>query len=110
VRLHAADVDIFIEANDLDDGKEFTWDKAMKRLEEVGKTTFNKHEGYLIAAFIDEINEKLREIGGKEIEGYYWSSTERSHGYALAVYFSSGGIGNRYKYNSNFIVRPVAAF
>lgn len=108
VRLCVDDVDIFIEAQDLDNGKEFEWQKAMDRLKKLGKSTFSKHEGYFIAAFIDEINEKLREIGGKELDEAYWSSTEYYSTGAWVVNFSSGYVGNGYKSNS-FVVRPVAA-
>ena len=108
VRLCVADVDIFIEAQDLDNGKEFEWQKAMGRLKKLGKSTFSKHEGYFIAAFIDEINEKLREIGGKELDKAYWSSTEYYSLYAWVVYFSSGNVYLNFKYGS-YVVRPVAA-
>ena len=90
VRLCVADVDIFIEAQDLDNGKEFEWRKLWDRLKKLGKSTFSKHEGYFIAAFIDEINEKLREIGGKELDKAYWSSTEYYSLYAWVVYFQFG--------------------
>lgn len=108
VRLCVADVDIFIEAQDLDNGKEFEWQKAMDRLKELGKSTFSKHEGYFIAAFIDEINEKLREIGGKELDKAYCSSTEYYSGFAWVVYFSSGDVNLSFK-SISYAVRPVAA-
>ena len=108
VRLCVDDVDIFIEAQDLDNGKEFEWQKAMDRLKKLGKSTFSKHEGYFIAAFIDEINEKLREIGGKELDEAYWSSTEYYSTGAWHVNFSSGGVDG-YSKSSSFVVRPVAA-
>ena len=108
VRLCVDDVDIFIEAQDLDNGKEFEWQKAMDRLKKLGKSTFSKHEGYFIAAFIDKINEKLREIGGKELDEAYWSSTEYYSTGAWYVYFSSGGVSYNSK-SGSFVVRPVAA-
>ena len=108
VRLCVADVDIFIEAQDLDNGKEFEWQKAMDRLKELGKSTFSKQEGYFIAAFIDEINEKLREIGGKELDEAYWSSTEYYSINAWFVLFSSGNVYVSSK-SYSFVVRPVAA-
>lgn len=112
VRLCVGDIDIFIEAHDLDeDGKEFKWDEAMKKLKAYGKRTFDKHEMYLIAAFKDEINAALREIGGAELDTYYWSSTEYNSGYAWDVYFSSGYIyGYTYNKYGTLVVRPVAAF
>lgn len=109
VRLCVGDVDIFIESHDLDDGKKYEWPDAIERLKEVGKETFNKHQSYFIAAFKDEINEKMREIGGKELDGYYWSSTEGGSGVAWFVSFSDGYINYFYKYDS-FTVRPCAAF
>lgn len=39
----------------------------------------------------------------------YWSSTENNQNNAWNVNFSSGNINNNNKYNSNLIVRPVAA-
>lgn len=109
VRLCVGDIDIFIEAHDLDEGKEYDWSGAMKRLREVGKDTFNKHQSYFIAAFKDEINEKMREIGGKELDDGYWSSTEYGSYYAWGVYFTNGGI-NGYTKGVTLTVRPVAAF
>lgn len=109
VRLCVGDVDIFIEAHDLDWGKYYEWPGAINRLKEVGKTTFNLHQAYMVMAFQDEINAKMREIGGEELEDYYWSSTEAYSGNAWVVYFSGGTIYNAYK-NNSFYVRPVAAF
>ncbi len=111
VRLCVGDIDIFIEAHDLDDGKEYEWPDAMKRLKAVGKETFNKHQSYLIAAFKDEINEKMREIGGKELDDVCWSSTEDNSLYAWYVSFTYGGIVDYYGYKyGTFSVRPVAEF
>ncbi len=110
VRFCIGDIDIFIEAHDLDeDGKEFKWDEATKKLKAYGKRTFDKHEMYLIAAFKDEINATLREIGGAELDNYYWSSTEYNSTFAWGLYFSSGSIGYNYKCSTG-VVRPVAAF
>lgn len=109
VRLCVGDIDIFIEAHDLDEGKKYDWNGAMERLREVGKKTFNKHQSYFIAAFKDEINEKMREIGGKELDDDYWSSTEYNSFYAWFVYFSDGSI-SYYGETSTLAVRPVAAF
>jgi len=110
VRLCVGDIDIFIEAHDLDeDGKEFKWDEAMMKLKAYGKRTFDKHEMFLIAAFEDEINAALREIGGAELDNYYWSSTEYNSFGARIVYFSSGFIGTYGKCYTT-VIRPVAAF
>jgi hypothetical protein len=81
----------------------------MKKLKAYGKRTFDKHEMYLIAAFKDEINAALREIGGAELDNYYWSSTEFTSPYAWLVPFSSGTVTYDSKF-STLVVRPVAAF
>ena len=109
VRLCVGDVDIFIEAHSLDGGKEFEWKKAMERLKEVGKQTFDKHQVYFLAAYKDEINKLLKEIGGDELEGYYWSSTEYYSYRAWNADFSDGSITSNLKHNS-LAVRPCAAF
>lgn len=108
VRLCVGDVDIFIEAHNLDDGRKYEWEDAMNRLKEVGKSTFTKHEGTLIAAYIDLINEKLREIGGEELDGVFGSSTEYNSYNAWGIH-SSGSIYTSNKYNS-FHVRPCQNF
>ena len=109
IRFCIGDVDMFIEAHDLDDGKEYKWPDATKRLKEVGKETFSHKQGLLMAAYCDEINAALREIGGDELKGYCWSSTEYNDYDAWYVNFSSGSIYSYLKFNSRS-VRPVAAF
>jgi hypothetical protein len=82
----------------------------MDSLKKLGKSTFSKHEGYFIAAFIDEINEKLREIGGKELDKAYWSTTEYFSYLAWYVSLGSGGVYIISLGKSNsYAVRPVAA-
>lgn len=109
VRFCIGDVDMFIEAHDLDDGKEYEWPDAMKRLKEVGKETFSHKQGLLMAAYRDEINAALREIGGDELKGYYWTSTECSTNGAWYVGFTYGGVYGYGKYSSS-PVRACAAF
>ena len=109
VRFCIGDVDMFIEAHNLDDGKEYEWPDAMKRLKEVGKETFSHKQGLLMAAYRDEINAALREIGGDELKGYYWTSTECSTTYAWVVNFTGGGVYYASK-SYSFTVRACAAF
>ena len=109
VRFCVGDVDMFIEAHNLDDGKEYEWPDAVKRLKEVGKKTFSHKQGLLMAAYRDEINAALREIGGDELKSYSWTSTECSPNYAWYVTFAGGGVIGTGKYNS-FTVRACAAF
>lgn len=109
VRFCIGDVDMFIEAHNLDDGKEYEWPDAMKRLKEVGKETFSHKQGLLMAAYRDEINAALREIGGDELKGYYWPSTEYNTSIAWNVSFTSGHVYSTYKCYL-FPVRACAAF
>ena len=105
VRVRVGDEDFLITAHDYEeDGKvEFTWNKACK----IG--TFTRKQALIACAFLDEINGKLREIGGEELASRYWSSTEYSATNAWNVVFSSGTIYGNSKYNT-LAVRPVAAF
>lgn len=58
----------------------------------------------------NEINQALSIVGGQPLKDtWYWSSTESSQSYAWIVYFSSGGVGNYYKFIGG-AVRAVAAF
>jgi len=111
VRFCIGDVDMFIEAHDLDDGKEYEWPDAMKRLKEVGKETFSHKQGLLMAAYRDEINAAIREIGGDELKGYYWTSAEYGTSGAWFVNFTYGGVYyyGSFKYYS-LAVRACAAF
>lgn len=110
VRFCIGDVDMFIEAHDLDDGKEYEWPDAMKRLKEVGKETFSHKQGLLMAAYRDEINAALREIGGDELKGYYWASTESSTFSAWYVGFTNGFVYYYYYKYLSLTVRACAAF
>ena len=107
VRVKVGDEDFLIAAHDYkEDGKDkFTLEEAYK----IG--TFSKKQAHIVCAFLAEINGKLRKIGGDELKGYYWSSTEYNGTFAWYVNFSSGGI-NGYPYGKCITraVRPVAAF
>ena len=105
VRVRVGDEDFLIAAHDYEeDGKvEFTWNKACK----IG--TFSKKQAHIACAFLDEINGKLREIGGEELASSYWASTECDGYLAWYVNFSSGYIFYYNKYGTR-AVRPVAAF
>lgn len=101
VRVKIFDEDFFIAAKDYEEEGEiyFSWKKAV----EIG--TFSKKQAYLIAAYKEEINKLLEEIGGDPLASGYWSSTEGSSGNAWYVYFGSGYVIADSKYNS-YVVRP----
>ena len=105
VRVKIFDEDFLIAAKDYEEEGEtyFSWNKAV----EIG--TFSKKQAYLIAAYKDEINKLLEEIGGDPLASDYWSSTEYSAYLAWGVNFSNGGVYSGSKCSS-FVVRPCAAF
>lgn len=111
VRFCIGDVDMFIEAHDLDDGKEYEWPDAMKRLKEVGKETFSHKQTLLMAAYRDEINCALRKIGGDNLS-YFWTSTEFVNYFAWYGSFVSGFVGNKSYYGkrNSFKVRACSEF
>ena len=67
-------------------------------------------ELYLICLNRKAINAAMRFVGGQELAGWYWSSTESSATYAWYLYLYSGyaSIGTKAAYT--YRVRPVSAF
>lgn len=72
----------------------------------------------VLCAYHDEINKAMKEIGCPDEcllptedsdETWVWSSSELSQSYSWNVFFSNGGFGTYFKYNS-IRVRAVAAF
>ena len=108
VRVTLGDEDFIIALHDSFDGKEKTWNKAMEALSKKGQTMFSKKQGYLIAAYTDEINAALKLAGGEPLSGWYWTSTELSVTYAWIMYFGSGFVYSYNKTSNSFIARPVA--
>ena len=111
VRVKMLDEDFLIADRDYTEGdtNEFKWQDAMDAMAKIGRSMWTKKQMHIVAAFIDKINAKLKEIGGEVLDGFYWSSTEYSSRLAWYVYFSSGYIYFNSKYGS-FYVRPCAAF
>lgn len=67
-------------------------------------------ELYFILLHIHDINAAMRFVGGQELAGWYWSSTEYSAALAWNLYLSNGGAGINPKATDQFRVRPVSAF
>ena len=76
VRVQALGEDFVIAPRDLDNGKEFDYDGAMARLKELNLDTFNRKQGCIIMAYADEIDAKLKEIGGDPMDEYCYVSKE----------------------------------
>ena len=108
VRVTLGDEDFIIALHDSFDGKEKTWNKAMEALSKKGQTMFSKKQGYLIAAYTDEINAALKLAGGEPLSGWYWTSTDYSAAYAWHVYFGTGYVSYYIKTTDSYFARPVA--
>ena len=67
-------------------------------------------ELYLICLNRKAINAAMRFVGGQELAGWYWSSTECSATYAWLLYLSNGNAYGGTKATGTRRVRPVSAF
>ena len=67
-------------------------------------------ELYLICLNRKAINAAMRFVGGQELAGWYWSSTEYSATYAWLLYLSNGNAYGGTKAVGTRRVRPVSAF
>ena len=67
-------------------------------------------ELYLICLNRKTINAAMRFVGGQELAGWYWSSTEFSAAYAWHLYLNDGGANSNTKATNTDRVRPVSAF
>lgn len=67
-------------------------------------------ELYLICLNRKAINAAMRFVGGQELAGWYWSSTEYSATYAWYLYLNYGIADNYAKATGTNRVRPVSAF
>lgn len=67
-------------------------------------------ELYLICINQKAINAAMRFVGGQELKGWYWSSTEYSATYAWHLYLNDGYANDSTKATGTFRVRPVSEF
>jgi len=119
VLVQTLDERFVIELHDIDDGKDdFSFDTAQERLKELGKTTFNKKQGLILAAYIEEINTALVEAGGEPFAKDLYTSGELYKPVGCADYngdnswFFAGGSGcffGLFRYVGYFRCRPVLA-
>ena len=63
-----------------------------------------------ICLFRKELNRALAELGGDELAGWYWTSTECSAAYAWVLILSNGNMGSGTKASYRYRVRAVSAF
>ena len=67
-------------------------------------------ELYLICLNRKAINAAMRFVGGQELAGWYWSSTEYGATYAWYLNLGNGSARNPAKASGTSRVRPVSAF
>ncbi len=67
-------------------------------------------ELYLICLNLKDINAAMRFVGGQELAGWYWSSTEYSATYAWGLYLNFGTADYYTNAAHAGRVRPVSAF
>lgn len=119
VRVEALGEDFCIATEDLNDRDDMTYNEAMEELKEVGLDTFNRKQGFIIAIYIETINAKLKEAGGKEFESDWYISNELwkpvgsadcyGH-YSWVFYGCVGCFGSNYRSYGHFRCRPVLAY
>ena len=63
-----------------------------------------------ICLFRKELNQALAELGGDELTGWYWTSTEYSATYAWHLYLNNGDMSRDTKASNRVRVRAVSAF
>ena len=103
VAVQTADERFEIALKDIDNGREMTWDDAMKfKLP-------TKKQAAIICAYIDDINTKLKEAGGEPLDKWYWTSSEY-YAYNAWLYTGDSGRLNDYGKYLTLSVRPVLAF
>lgn len=119
VRVEALGEDFCIATEDLNDRNNMTYDEAMEELKEVGLDTFNRKQGFIIAIYIETINVKLKEAGGKEFEHDWYTSNELWNpvgcadydgDYSWFFYGDGGCFGSGTRCDGVFRCRPVLAY
>ena len=113
VKVQTLDECFVIALHDLDEGKnDFNHNSAMKRLKELRLKTFNKKQAAMLCAYLDEVNEKLKEAGGVPLDNdiYVTSSSADYYGYNSWYFYGTYGCLTGYdRCNGLFRCRPVLA-
>lgn len=95
---------IDVVLNMQDEPEKMTWDEAKDE-------SLNKKQWLIVAYYLDEINALLRDNGGKEMKGTYWTSTQYSQSYAFYARTTSDHvISGSYNKCGTFTVRAVSAY
>ena len=122
VRVQALGEDFIISLHDAEGGKsDFTYNEAMKWLEDHGQQTLTRKQAGIICIYIDEINDKLVEAGGEAFAADWYTTNElyipreqRSSADYHAPYSwyfdgTNGCFNYNYRSNDPFRCRPSLA-
>ena len=113
VKVQTLDECFVIALHDLDGGKsDFSHDSAMKRLEELGLKTVNKKQATILCAYLDEVNEKLKEVGGEPFaKDVYVTSSSADYiaTYSWCFHGTGGCLHGSNRSYGYFRCRPVLA-
>ena len=88
--------DFVISLHDAENGGEKDFDEWQQYYKQNNCRTFNRKQACIIAAYLDEINNKLVEAGGDKLDKWYWTDTSCNDyacaiAYACAVFLPEGG-------------------
>ena len=100
VAVNVADESFVISLHDAENGEEKDFDEWQQYYKQNNCRTFNRKQACIIAAYLDEINNKLVEAGGDRLDKWYWTSTEYSFCSAWIIYSGYGGIDCCSKYDA----------
>lgn len=105
VRVKTLDEDFIIVLEDAEEGREMNWATAM---EKYGNVLPNRKQASIICAYLDDIKKAMKEAGGDDLDGWYWTCAEYDAYSAWFYSGDSGGLGYTDKYYM-LSVRPVLA-
>ena len=103
VRVCVGDEDFIITLHDAEG--EYKWQEAVDKFGDQLPTVKQAH---IIGAYHDEIQAKLKDAGGHELDGWLWTRSEYTANYAWLYDGNSGIVDNYNKYTKRG-VRPVLA-
>lgn len=110
IRIKTLDEDFSLSLKNLGGhDKQYEWKEMMELLKKKGLTTFNYKQAHIIAAYKDEVDKLLEEVGGEPMNDHcFWSVSE--YGSDVAWYYSGyhGYVDGNLK-NHSFSVRPLLA-
>lgn len=103
IRVTGMGESFVVARSDAENGKQFTWDEAVKKFK-----LPTKKQATLMCAVLDELNDMLDRIGGEKLTGWYWTSDEYAGNFAWLCNGYIGTLSHDTKYTSSS-VRPVLA-